>query len=167
MLSVDFYLDASNFTNGCYITQTQDGIKKFLVYNSFTLLPVEQNYDTYKQNLAATVIFTKKYSHIPNADQQSIIHTNHKPVLEFINAKYQDSIFAPWVNKLQLFHIHIQQILETKNTLANTLFQIIFNNTNCTSAHLVHKLIKQVYLYQDDNEWFWKLDIGDYGRILI
>ena len=96
-----------------------------------------------------------------------MIHTNHKPVVEFINAKYHEGIFARWANKLRLFDIRIQQILGKKNTVADDLSQIIFNNTDCTPARLVHKFAKEVCLYQNDNRWFWKLGIGDYRRMLM
>lgn len=48
---------ASNFEAGCYITQSQDRETKPLVDCSFTVLPAEQNYDTYKRELAAIVNF--------------------------------------------------------------------------------------------------------------
>ena len=89
-----------------------------------------------------------------NADQQSVLHTDHKPVIEFINAKYQDGILVPWANKLRLFHIRIQHILGKKNTVADGLSRIIFNNTDSTLACLVNKLAKHVCLYQNDNERF-------------
>ena len=167
MLPVDFYSDTSNFAAGCYITQTQDGEARPLVYDSFTLSPAERSYDTYRRELAAIVKCTNKYSHMLIADQQSVVHTDHKPVVEFINAKYHEGILARWANKLRLFHIRIQHILGKKNTVADGLSRIIFNNTDCTPARLVHKLAKKVCLHQNDNEWFWKLGIGDYGRMLM
>ena len=122
------------------------------MYDSFNLLPGKQSYDTYRQELAAIVKFTKKYSHMLHADQQSMVYTDHKPLVEFINVKYHKSIFARQANKLHLFHICIQQTLRKKNLVADSLSQIIFNNTNCTPACLVYKLAKEVCLYQNDNE---------------
>lgn len=39
------------------------------MYDLFILFPAEQNYDTYKCELAAIVKFTKKYSYMLNIDQ--------------------------------------------------------------------------------------------------
>ena len=121
MLSFDFYSDASNFATGCYITQNQDGEVRFFVYNSFILLPIEQNYDIYKRELTAIIKCTKKYSHMFIVDQQFVVHIDHKLIVKFIHAKYYKSIFVRWANKLRLFHICIPHILGKKNTVANSL----------------------------------------------
>lgn len=91
---VNLYLDASNFAAGCYITQTQDEKTKPLVYDSFIFLQTKQNYNTYKCGLAAIIKFTKKYSHILNAERQFIIYTDHKPLIRFLNADYHKDISA-------------------------------------------------------------------------
>ena len=61
-LPINLYLDISNFAARCYITQDQDRETKLLVYNSFTLLPAERNYNTYQRKLVAIIKFAKKYS---------------------------------------------------------------------------------------------------------
>ena len=99
ILPVDLYSNASNFEAGYYIPQIQDGEIRPLVYDLYTLLPAERNYNTYWQELAAIVKFTKKYFHILNAKHQSIAHTDHKPLVGFLNAEYYKNIFARWVNK--------------------------------------------------------------------
>ena len=106
-LPVDLYLDASNFATGCYITQTQDGETRPLLDDSYTLLPAEHNYNTYRRELAAIVKFTNKYSHMLNAKHQSIIHMDHKPLIRFFNAEYYENIFTHQVNKLRLLNIRI------------------------------------------------------------
>ena len=121
-LPVNLYSDASNFAAGCYITQVQDGETRPLVYDSFTLLPAERNYDTYQRELVAIVKFAKKYSHMLNAEQQSVIHKDHKPLVGFINAEYHEDIFARWANKLRLLNIRIQHIEGKKNTVADSLW---------------------------------------------
>lgn len=110
--------EASNFAAGCYITQTQEGETRPLVYNSFTLLPAEQNYDTYRRELAAIVKFTKKYSHMLNAEYQSVAYTDYKPLVGFLNAEYYKDIFARWANKLRLLNTCIQYISRKRNELS-------------------------------------------------
>ena len=91
---MDLYLDASNFVAGCYIGQIQDGESKPFVYDLFTLLLAKWNYNTYKRELVAIVKFTKKYSHMLNAEHQSVVHTDHKPLVRFLNTEYHKNIFA-------------------------------------------------------------------------
>ena len=166
-LPVDLYSDASNFAAGCYITQTQDGETRPLVYDSFTLLPAERNYDTYRRELAAIVKFTKKYSHMLNVAHQSVVHTDHKPLVGFLNAEYHEDIFARWANKLRLLNIRIQHIPGKKNTVADGLSRVIFNNADCSPDRLVSKLAKEVFSHQDDDEWFWKSGKGGYRDMLM
>ena len=120
-LPVNLYLDASNFAAGCYITQVQDGETRSLLYDFFILLPTERNYDTYPRELVAIVKFAKKFSHILNTKQQSVIYTDHKPLIGFINTEYHEDIFAHWANKLRLLNVHIKHIKGKKNTVADGL----------------------------------------------
>ena len=109
-LPVDLYSDASNFAAGCYISQIQDEESRPLIYDLFTLLSAKQNYDTYRRKLVAIVKFTKKYSHMLNVEHLSVVHTDHKLLVEFLNAEYHEDIFARQGNKLRLLNICIQHI---------------------------------------------------------
>ena len=166
-LLVDLYSDASNFATSCYITQTQDGETRSLVYDSFALLPAEQNYNTYMRELAAIVQFTKNNPQMLNGEHQSIVHTDHKLFVGFLNGEYHGDIFARLANKLRLLNIRIQHISAKKNIVADGLFRVIFNNADCSSNRLVHKLAKEVFSYQEDHEWFWKLGKRGYRDMLM
>ena len=67
VLPVNLYLDASNFAARYYITQVQDKETKPLIYNLFTLLLAERNYNIYQYKLVAIVKFIKKSFHMLNA----------------------------------------------------------------------------------------------------
>ena len=67
-----------------------------------------------------------------NAEHQSIVHTDHKPFVGFINVEYYEDIFARWANKLRLLNICIQYISGKKNIVADELFSVIFNNPDCS-----------------------------------
>ena len=137
------------------------------MYNSFILLAVRRNYDTYNCELVAIVKFIKRYSHTLNANQQSIIYTDHKLLVKFINTDYHKDIFLYWANKLHLFKICIQYIPKKKNIIANGLSWVIFNNANCTPNCLIYKLAKKICLHQDRKRWFWKSSKDGYKNILI
>ena len=62
---------------------------------------------------------------------------DHKSLVKFLNAKYHKNIFAYWANKLRLLNIYIQHISEKKNTVADGLSQVIFNNVDCSPDRLV------------------------------
>lgn len=44
---------------------------------------------------------------------------------------------------------------------------VIFNNTNWCLDWLVHKLVKDIKLYYDNNKWFWKSHKRSYKYILM
>ena len=102
-----------------------------------------------------------------NAKKQSVIYTDHKSLVGFINAEYNENIFSHWANKLWLFNIRIQYIVGKKNLVADALSQVIFKNADCSLNRLVHKLAKKVKLHYDDNKWFWKSGKRGYKDILM
>lgn len=150
-----------------YITQIQDGEMKLFIYNFYILFPAKHNHNTYWQNLAAIVKFAKKYFYILNAKQESVIHIDHKPLDKFINIKYLKKIFVYWANKLWLLNIYIHYIMKKKNLILDKLSQIIFNNPNYLPNWLIQKLAKEVKLYYNNNNWFWKLGKTRYKNILM
>lgn len=147
ILLVDLYLDIFNFVAGYYITQTQDREKGFFIYDLYTLLLAEQNFNTHKPELVVILKFRTKYFHMPNVKHQSIIYMDYKLHILFFNAKYHEDIIMHQVNKLCLFNIRIQYILRKKNMIGDGLSQVIFNNSNCFYDQLMNKLAKNIFLY--------------------
>ena len=87
-----------------------------------------------------------------NAEYQSVVYTDYKPLVGFLNIEYHTDIFVHWANKLRLLNIYIQHIPKKKNTLIDGLSQVIFNNANCSPNQLVSKLAKKIFSYQNDDE---------------
>ena len=102
-----------------------------------------------------------------NAEHQSIVHTDHKPLIRIFNADYQEEIFAHLANKLPLLNICIQHISGKKDTVADGLSWVTVNNADYSPDRLVHKLAKEVFSHQDDHEWFWKLGKKGYRDMLM
>ncbi len=102
-----------------------------------------------------------------NAEHQSVVHTDHKLFVGFLNAKYHENIFTRSANKLRLLNIRIQHIQGKKNVGADGLSRIIFNNPNCSPDRLVSKLAKEVFAHQNDDEWFWKSGKRGYRDMLM
>lgn len=63
------------------------------MFDSFILLLVEQNDNTYKRKLTTIIKFIKKYAYILNVKNQSIAYTDHRPFIRFLNIKYHKDIF--------------------------------------------------------------------------
>ena len=68
-----------------------------------------------------------------------------------------------YVNLISAFNIFQGK----KNIVVDGLSWVIFNNPDYSSNQLVDKLAKEVFLYQDDNKWFWKSDKRSYKDMLM
>ena len=143
MLGVEVFVDASLFKTDCYIYQKQNEEIIPLFYDFFTFTPTKRNYDIYKRELRFIMVFTKKYTHIFQYSQTSIIHTDHKPLVGFLNNNTHEDIFARWAIQLRSLNVKIQHVQGTKNTAADGLFRTIFN-ADYTSTELTKTLRKEV-----------------------
>ena len=65
-----------------------------LIYNSYIISKVERNYDTYKRELLAIIIFGTKFSYIFNIKEVFIIYIDYKPFIGFFNADYYKDIYT-------------------------------------------------------------------------
>ena len=63
-VEIEIFYDASRKYVGCFIRQLQNGKQVPIMYNSFTFSLNEQNYDIYKRELKAIVMFATKYAYI-------------------------------------------------------------------------------------------------------
>lgn len=67
-----------------------------------------------------------KYKHILEVCKTSIIHTDHKLLVEFFNNDIHEDIFAQWATKLRSLNIKFQYITDKKNVVADSLSWIFF-----------------------------------------
>lgn len=112
------------------------------------------------------VHFTSKYRHLFCAEEPSIIHTDHKPLVGFMNALEHEDIYARWANKLRSLNIRICYIEGKKNQVADGLSRVIFNDVDCHPDQLVKELYTEVKAHEDDLQWFWKSGKGGYQDML-
>ena len=103
-LPVHFYTDASGYETGLAIIQFHvsvnvnisgnDPVEISVVYDSFILPPTRRKYPTYKRELYVIVTFINKYdyfckhSYIP-----TIIHTDHRPIIHFLESDLHEGIY--------------------------------------------------------------------------
>ena len=62
-LPMRIFLNASEFTAECFVSQIQDHKERPLYYDSFTFSKPERSYDTYKRELWVIIQFTEKFWH--------------------------------------------------------------------------------------------------------
>ena len=159
-LPVDVYCDASGKGAGCYICQKQGEEVRPLFYDSFTFTPTEQKYDTYKRELRAIVKFADKHQYILRGPL-STIHTDHKPLVNFLNSDPHEDVFARWAIKLRVLNIRIQYVKGERNQAADGLSRTVFNK-ECTTTPLTMELAKEIKKREnEDPGWFSR--VGEDG----
>ena len=154
--SIETFTDASKWNIEIYIRQLQNDEMKFILFDSYNFTSIQRNYDTYKKKLFVIVHFIKKHEHYFNAKNISIIHTNYKFLVEFMNVKKHENIYAHWINKFKMHNIKLKYIENEKNVVANDLSRIIYNVENCESNQFVKNLYQKTIKHVNDDEWFWK-----------
>lgn len=55
------------------------------------------------------------------ADEPSVIWTDHKPLVGFMNAVFHEDIFARWAMKLRQLHVRLKYIQGKENVVADGL----------------------------------------------
>ena len=151
-LFVNAYIDAFKYGADLYICQLQKSEMRFILYDFITFNSIQRNYDTYKKKLFAIVMFTDKYKHIFNNKKMFTVHTDHKPLIGFMNAEKHSNIFVKWAIKLRSHNIRLKYVENKKNAIANDLSRVIFNEKNCRPDQLVKKLYEEVKKHKNDNQ---------------
>ena len=170
-MAVHLYSDASTYAAGGFISQFQRNQQgsleeRPLYYDSFTFSQSERNYDTYRRELRAIVGFCMKYRHMLEVPETSIVHTDHKPLVGFLNSDTHEDIFARWATKLRSLNIKFEYILGERNIVADSLSRTIFMDVNCKADDLVQKISDAVDQNKKDTDWFWKSGKGGYQQML-
>ena len=166
LLLCEAYTDASTYDEDIYIRQLQEDEMKSILYDCIAFNITQRNYDTYKRELYIIVHFIKKYEHIFDSLKRNTIYTNHKSLMNFINAQEHENIYARWTNKLRSHNIQIKYIENKKNQMIDDLSRVIFNDKNCESNQLIKNLYKKIKNHKNDIQWFWKIDKKEYRDIL-
>lgn len=161
-LPVEMYSDASGFAGGCLITQKQEGVVKPLIYDSFVFTKTQRNYGTYKRELCAILEFCRRHGHLFKARTPSVIYTDHKPLVWFIDSPNVEGIYARWASELRLLNARICYIEGTRNKIADALSRTIFPDDDCENDVLIHDLGD----LSSQGEWVWKDGVSGYAEML-
>ena len=160
-LVIHLYTDASGYAGGLVITQYQlvDGnprpVEVPIIYDSFTFSVAERKYHTYKRELCAMVKFASKYYYLlQNPNQEAIIHTDHKPLVHFLESSLHDGIYGHWAAKLRELYIKIMHIKGKRNTVADGLSRTIFHREDCLADDTVQSI--RDHLDRGGSKWVWK-----------
>ena len=92
---VHLYSDASGFAGGLAVTQEHEQGEVPILYDSYAFSKTERSYGTYKRELCVIMHFCKKYSYmLQDPCRPAVIHTDHKPLVHFLESEYNDGIYA-------------------------------------------------------------------------
>ncbi|PPJ53210.1 hypothetical protein CBER1_11916 [Cercospora berteroae] len=166
-LPIEMYVDASKFAAGCYIRQKQNGVYVPLLYDSFTFTPTERNYDTYKRELKAMVVFCEKHGHMLQNSQKSIVWTDHQPLTTFLKGGNHADIFFRWLERVRPFNMEIKHVAGKRNLAADGLSRTVFP-AGCNMTADTKEILAAAgrHTSNEGREWFWKTGKGGYEEML-
>ncbi|SLM35366.1 hypothetical protein LPUS_04613 [Lasallia pustulata] len=110
-----------------------------IIYDALTFSATERKYQTYKRELCAIAKFASKFQYLLwNLERPGIIHTDHKPLVHFLNSSLHDGIYGHWAVRLWELHVKIVDIKGTQNVIADGLSQTIFFREDCGEDNTVY-----------------------------
>ena len=170
-IEVHFYSDVSKFGAGLVITQYQEQDHKGkpvevpILYDAATLSTTERKYGTYKRELFAIFKFAKKYHYmLRHPSKQAIIHTDHKPLIRFLNSELLEGIYATWAAFLRPLNVEICYIPGPKNVVADGLSRTLFWDQDCEEDDIVRTVFQK--LDAEGPRWIWKDGKGGFRALL-
>lgn len=168
---IHLYTDASGFAGGLVITQFQtiDGnpkpVEVLVIYDTLTFSVTERKYQTYKRELCAMVKFSTKFQYLLRSPERpGIIHTDHKPLVHFLESSLHDGIYGHWAAKLQELNVKIVHIKGARNVVADGLSRTIFFKEDCGEDNAVSRAMEN--LHREGAQWIWKDGKGGFEEFL-
>ena len=120
----EFYLecDASDFAMGAVLKQEHKGKLHPVAYFSEKFSPAAANYHVYDKELMAIVDSLKHWRRfLEGSEKPVIIHTDHKNLIYFTEARILNQRQARWSMELLLFDFKIKYIPGSSNTIPDAL----------------------------------------------
>lgn len=138
------YTDASNFALGMVIMQQWADESKpkrsvfvLIVFDSFALSKSERRYSTYNKELHAIVRALRKYGeYFKDPGNPGVVHTDHKPLVFFLESDAHEGIYSRWAFELRQMNITIAYIPGPRNRIADGLSRTLFDAALCDSTEL-------------------------------
>ena len=169
---VHIYTDASKFGSGCAVTQSRVEPDKGLVevpiiFDSYTFNVTERKYPIYKKELCAVMKFVTKYDYLfRNPCLPGVVHTDQKPIVQFLKANQHEGIYGHWAMRLRNLSIKIVFIPGARNKVADGLSRTIFDSPGCEDNERVRTLKDEFDRQPDKALWVWKDGKGGFDHFL-
>lgn len=171
---IHIYTDASGFAAGAVVTQFQpakdiDGageglIEVPVIYDSFAFTRTRAKYPTYKRELYAIEVFTGKFDYLcKHPYNTTVVHTDHKPLIHFLESDLYEGIYGHWADNLRRLNIRIEHIPGHRNKVADGLSRTLFD-ADCNNKERIREA--QHLLDREGAQWVWKDGKGGFEEFL-
>lgn len=85
----------------------------------------------------------------------AVIHTDYKPLVNFLKSNIHEGIYRHWADKLRRLNIEIKYIPGKRNKVADGLSGTLFLEEGCFRIRLFKK---------QATDWLW-MDHSGYGKM--
>lgn len=122
--------DASNFSIGGVLSQSQDGEERVISYSSKKLDKQQQRYCVTRRELLAVVVFLREFrNHL--LGRQFLIRTDHSSLTWLLNFKEPQGQLARWLEYIFQFDFHIEHREGKKHGNADALSRAPGDSGDC------------------------------------
>jgi hypothetical protein len=134
---IHFYIDAFMYDEDLIITQFRQKNEKIveisILYDVYTFNSTERKYLVYKKELCVLIKSVMKYDHFcKHLINTTIIHTDHKSLIHFLEFDRHEEIYEHWADKMRDLNIKIRYVSERRNKVADELSRTIFRKEDCS-----------------------------------
>ena len=138
-----------------------------IIFDLFAFSITERKYPIYKRELCALVKFVTKYDYLfRNLAIPGVVHTDHKPLLRFLNSNHHEGIYGHWAARLRSLSVKVAFISGARNKVADGLSRIIFLTPDCEDDNIVLALKPEFDRQDEKNAWVWKDGKGGFDDFL-
>lgn len=78
--------------------------------------------------------FLRRHAHYFQAQETSVIFTDHKPLTFFLDSPNVKGIYARWAGELQLLNVKLAYIEGKRNKVADALSRTVFASDDCQQS---------------------------------
>jgi hypothetical protein len=164
-----FYTDASKYGARLCITQFQVIEGKLtevpILFDPFMFAISRRKYPTYKREFCATIRFCCKCNYmLKDPSPPGIIHTDHKPLVQFLASDLHEGIYGRWAAKMRELSLEIRHIPGHRNKVVYGLSRTLFADQDCAMDEVTRAV--QAEVEKQGPQWVWKDGKGGFTDFL-
>ncbi len=102
--------------------------------------------------------YLAKHPYLP-----AVVHTNHRPLVHFLDSDQHEGIYGHWADRLRRLNIVIKYVPGPSNKVADALSRTVFDE-ECTVTESIRRMT--IELNEHGPAWVWRDGKGGFEEFL-